>query len=102
MNTDQINKRFAELAGIHIDLDSDGQCSCGQFHSLTNPIPDYCADPRRVLEVMMKREDWMGDFGFEVFISPTGDYGVISVDIILDKTGQLALKAIEWMEERND
>ena len=44
----------------------------------------------------------MGDFGFEVFISPTGDYGVISVDIILDKTGQLALKAIEWMEERND
>jgi len=105
MTTDQINKRFAELAGIHyhtfpkakkykdifgnICLTNRGRkCLCGvRYNSrYKKPNPDYCADPRLVLEVMVEKGYWGKNWG-------------VTIEGMLDKTGILALKAIEWMEE---
>jgi hypothetical protein len=74
--------------------------------------PDYCADPRLVIEAMRERED------FIMFLKTTGSGGdmliltgktlpvdnvehreFVYLDLIMDKTGKLALLGIEWLKE---
>ncbi len=67
--------------------------------------PDYCADPRLVIEAMRKREDWRE---FYIWASDHGralDYNsqgtvFIRMSIAMDKTGKLAKLATEWIERR--
>jgi hypothetical protein len=93
MNTTEINKRFCELAGRH------PFSYYGTDDKLINEYPDFCAHPKLVLEVMMKREDWpeFRDANKEIFYTDLADY--VRVDYILNRTGQLALLAISWIEE---
>jgi hypothetical protein len=108
MTKEDINKRFAELAGIcwHeceyevVDGFTKWVCGkCNKSRNTSDPDPnDYCSDPRLVLEVMMKREDWHPffiDMGLPVM---KGHY-CIPIYWMLDKTGKFALKAIEFMEK---
>lgn len=118
MTPEQINKRFAELAGvpwhekasIKPDISPNGAvwvtlvvCSCGDEvfdcqWADHRKNPDFCADPRLVLEVMMKRRDWK-DFVWVVGIYKEQTNKIyICYDYIRDTTGLLALAAIEWME----
>jgi hypothetical protein len=124
MNAQDSNRRFAKAAGIcrhmvrnyslirdHREV-SPPTCSCRKTFftdvSLEMHIkrenPDFCADPRLVLEVMMKREDWLE------FWESTGwndaHFGEqelsIPISYILDTTGLLALKAISWLEKQTE
>ena len=112
MTTEQINRRFAELSEIswhELDDFKFGAyfCSC-RHQSPTREMlashikklnPDYCADPRLVLEVMMKRKD-SGSFISDLtwrYCNPA--HGFIE-NYLLDKTGKLVLAAIKWMEEK--
>ena len=110
MTTTEINKRFAELVGLcwHELLVKHGAitgCSCGENrHTLyyAHQNPDYCADSRLVLEVMKGRKDYLAflDSCLPPFTSSRAAVTAHWVDIFMDKTAQLALKAIEWMEEQ--
>lgn len=97
MTKDQINKRFAELAGIP---------TTGTWRSADSSVTwepfDYCKHPDLVLEEMKDRKDYF-DFintvGRAVPVFTTVEC-FIAVDLIMDKTGLLALLAIRWMEEK--
>lgn len=105
MTTTEINKRFAELTGIcwpEYDNSNWDICigsTCIDKSRISHP--DVCKNPDLVLEAMMKRK-YFGDF--VRYIYGCGDdveYEVcIPLDLILDKTGKLALAAIKWMEEK--
>ena len=91
------NRRFSELAGICKTCD-DKVCTLD---------PDCCTDytdPREVLRVMSKREDfsrWVAQIN-ALSIDEDGDLidNAIPVDLILDTTGKLRDLAIKWMEGR--
>ena len=91
MTTQEINKRFAELAGLY---HYDGELKIGIYHiSICNsdgPF-DFCAFPVKVLEVMMNRED-CHDF-LQTLDELIDDY-------MTDTNGLLAMKGIEWMEDK--
>jgi hypothetical protein len=117
------NRRFHELAGlcwheiIEQEVESESGvvsflCACGACYSRMDDFedhaaesnPDYAADPRLVLEVMKKREDWWlfsRLSGFWVIPFEAGEKIYLDTAYILDKTGKLRDKAIEWMEGRN-
>jgi len=103
VNKEQINKRFCELAGIHWHhyIEDDNFvliCSCGHktyFYENCCANPDFCDDPRLVLREMV-RLNCAGEF----MMYCTGVRGHVLITDMLDKTGQLALKAIKWMEEK--
>uniref|UniRef100_A0A6H1ZZ56 Uncharacterized protein n=1 Tax=viral metagenome TaxID=1070528 RepID=A0A6H1ZZ56_9ZZZZ len=79
------NREFAELLGL--PEDEDWMC----------PV-DFVVDPRFVLREMRKREDWP-EFAFkEMIFSNSGKCG-ISLNYILDTTGLLRNKAIEFLKE---
>jgi len=125
MTTEEINRRFAELAGMHyhtfpktkkykdifgnIRLTNRGRkCSCGVHYNsrYKKPNPNYCSDPRLVLEVMMKRDDWPkfllvvgSDRRWCEYLAGYEKRDTICIDYISNKTGQLVLAAIKWMEE---
>ena len=100
MNPEQINKRFAELAEIcwH-EWDSRYQsarckrCGVKRTDSTKHSHPDFCADPRLVLRVMVENPKWMVQFN-EL------PNCLLLIASMLDKTGKLALKAISFMEEK--
>ena len=105
------NKRFAELVGIcwcepeYYNEDIDKCHKCGAIYSTgrrSTAHPDFGADPRLVLEEMMKREDW-GGFSQFLFlkygIEMTGVTSIFTpIEYILNTTGLLRDKAIEWLE----
>jgi len=108
-----MNKRFAKLAKIpwHGWVKSKGfagECICGGVFNIhqsefDNHVGhknhDYATDPRLVLEAMMKRDDW-DDFQASFCIGTrSGEkmFWGVHVDYILDKTGKLRDKAIEWI-----
>jgi hypothetical protein len=105
MTTEEINKRFAELAGQNYsEFSSIGLDGKKYVHYF---LPDYCAHPDLVLEVMMKRDDWPkfllvvgSDRRWCEYLAGYEKRDTICIDYILNKTGQLALKAIKWMEEK--
>jgi len=98
MNTEEINERFSKLAGICWHRNENdyyfvgrggkvfSDCSkCGCRYS-EDDLPDYCANPVLVLEVMMKLGYWGENWG-------------VIIGSMLDKTGKIALEAIKWIEE---
>jgi hypothetical protein len=114
------NRRFAKLAGLPYftieHIDGEWVCGCGFKvlwedgkmaiqHLRSHNSPDYAADPRLVLEVMLSRKDgplFMARlmYGFEQPGVEAIDWdNNIDVDYILDTTGKLRDLAIEWMEK---
>jgi hypothetical protein len=114
MTTKEINKRFSELAGIcwHEIVQRDEYsctCSCGAVYAYGSSYlchnPNYCADPRLVLEVIPEKDT-------EEFINyildqetyrrpPTPmDFCLVLVGLFKNTTGLLALEGIEFMEGR--
>jgi len=99
MKPEEINERFAKAAGIKlhswITKGTDGKL-------YTHSSPDFCADPRLVLEVMDK------NLGGRLFyaklmyhgdnVEARDDDGYISRYYMTDKSGLLALKAAEYLE----
>lgn len=80
-------------------------CSCGSCYSFRDHIkkhiaesnPDYCDDPRLVIEVMRKREDWDE---FCIFVEQKCWYDAYPwIDLFMDKTGKLRDLALEWLEK---
>lgn len=76
---------------------------CDEFEPAPNP--DYCGDPRLVLEAM--RERYKDDeYGFSHFLFYLPIYGTYPhllrefSDLIMDKTGKLALLALEWLGQQ--
>jgi hypothetical protein len=110
---DPRNKKFAELCGIfwhepktQRNINLGWKCSCGE-HNCRFVNPDYISDPRLVLNEMVKRPDWrIGDSsGFISQIGIPSLHGVrlfdnVKIEYILDTTGLLLDKGIEFMEER--
>lgn len=97
------NRRLAELFGIcWIDvnnLDDEGIClKCGKAYE-SHSNPDFAADPRLVLREMMKREDWMYFHESIGCLDPEHRYlDAVLIDYILDQTGLLRDRAVEWLE----
>lgn len=99
------NQRFAKLAGIcwhEFDPDYDVRCrKCGDYVDDGNP--DFAAEPWRVLEVMMAREDWIEFADAHFLISTIDINGVteyaVQIDYIRDRTGKLRNAAIVFFGE---
>jgi hypothetical protein len=105
MTPEQINKEFAELAGIcwH-ELNLEEYCpKCGKSfrgYYLDSPNPDFCADPRLVLKVMKRDYDtWLRFLTWlDKWYLPTNldSFGLL----LLDTTGKLALAAIAFLGKK--
>lgn len=103
-----LNKRFAELAGIpwHSDIHVDNYtttCSCGEvipFGHAKCINPDF-SDPREVLKVMNDIDNRNRTRPDERFVNNLGtmEYEVIPVSLILTP-GALRDAAIKFMEEK--
>lgn len=109
-------RELAGLLGIcwhQIEIDIPLiSCSCGQvWHGsvdvkeANNHIsrnPDF-RDPRVVLREMRKRKDWykflLSIGGFNCYRQETEE--MIPMKYILDDTGMLAKKALEWLRRIN-
>ena len=65
-------------------------------------VPDYCADPRLVIEAMRERDDWQ-EFGTHYLllagVKNIWEFG-IPLDLMMNREGALALLALEWIEGR--
>ena len=64
--------------------------------------PDYCADPRLVIEAMQEREDWP-KFVYYIassHLSTILDSTYAVINLIMDRTGELAKLATEWLKEK--
>jgi hypothetical protein len=103
MTTTEINKRLAELAGIcwhkwdEVSFFVMGCTKCGlKGDPNKHPNPDFCADPRLVLEVMKTKCLFMNDL-FRECVYHGMDWFLFTY--ILDTTGKLALAAIGFLEE---
>lgn len=104
---DDINRRLHEALGkcwhevIAIATSRFGYaespiCKCGAWNCQV-PNPDYCADPRLVIEAMREREKFK-EFIYFV-LGPYGDVFNL-LDLIMDTTGKLRDAAIEFIEGR--
>lgn len=89
------------------DTLADFKCyNCGltqeirEYGEEYNPNPDYCADPRLVIEVMMEREDWLEFAAHYLIVDVHSQEDGIQIDLIMDKTGKLAKLAIEWLGKK--
>ena len=60
------------------------------------PNPNYCDDPRLVLEAMRGREDW---HCFQQWAYARMRFSGFVI-VIMDKTGLLAEDALEWLGEK--
>jgi hypothetical protein len=81
-------------------------CRCGQWlWYFDAPVewgnPNYCADPRLVIEVMREKEDFVRFIRFlsKGMIEPAQS-SFICIDLMMDKTGKLAELAIEWLAQK--
>ncbi len=94
------NREFAELCGVNPTKVENAIV----FPGTMDKWPDFAADPRLVLREMMKREDW-----WKFILSIWDDYPTIEesthrffTNYIIDTTGLLRDKAIEWMKGRGE
>jgi len=117
MKVDQ-NQKFAEMVGVEVDNICDGNLLTDECLTISEPecldcskrkpiYPDYAADPRLVLREMMKRKDWPRFLDSIDGMHNCYDYGQeivwrdwIEVKYLLDTTGKLRDKAIEWLKGR--
>ncbi len=97
MTSNEINNRFGELSEIKPERINGLNMYSQEVDRLE--YPNFCRDPRLVLEVMMKRKDWPH---FQMTLFKETAHGRIAdcIPIIYmkDTTGLLALKGIEWLE----
>ena len=104
--TQEINRKLHEALGRcwhEPAANKPWYCmKCKDYFHHTNP--DYCADPRLVIEAMMERKDWplFLDYVGGDYYPPAdplaGNISLIDCNLILDKTGKLRDAAIEWLE----
>lgn len=108
--TQEINRRLHEALGkCWHEPASNFRCYCHKCgktiprDGVTGNIirPDYCTDPRLVIEAMMEKWIWDKFAGSlcERNKRQVGNYN-ISLDLIMDKTGKIAKLAIDWLEGR--
>lgn len=95
------NRRLAELLGIEVCL---GDRWDYELKAYVPRCPDFASDPRLVLREMIKRKDWEDFFclvGNRTSNRPWGEgfTELILFNYILDETGLLRDKAIEFLEE---
>jgi hypothetical protein len=100
MTTEQINRRFSELAGIqpilHDRYDKNGCLVQDEI------FKDYCAHPDLVLDVMMPMEGFGDYLAYLCATNYNQCLGaLVPVEYMRDKTGKFALLAIKWMEEND-
>ena len=87
----------------YIEYEQDRIVKCvhcekqGSQSDLSNP--DYAADPRLVLREMMKREDYKRFLGSIRVDLNYDDVPYIEIFYIMDTTGELRDRAIEWLEK---
>jgi hypothetical protein len=87
MTTTEINRQLHEALGKY------------WFKHCPQENPDYCADPRLVIEAMRRRDEDK-DFLVDIVEKNNRYPPFFIVDLIMDKTGRLANLAIEWLETR--
>ena len=116
--TQEINKAFHEAAGkcahkweVDKYWKSRGAtvfyCKCGASYEQGVPkptVPDYADDPRLVIEVMREiglYEKFASTICFSTSASVTpGEIYWINIDLIMDRTGKLAVSATEWLNQQ--
>ena len=87
----------------YIEYEQDRIVKCvhcekqGSQSDLSNP--DYAADPRLGLREMMKREDYKRFLGSIRVDLNYDDVPYIEIFYIMDTTGELRDRAIEWLEK---
>ena len=108
-----LNREFAELVGVQwheqVSTKEDGYgCSCGFLtyfggmygeHIRDNSNPDYAADPRLVLreiDRLKKRESFIN---YLLRTENTWSILDMAFDFMIDTTGKLTKKAIEFLKE---
>ena len=111
LSNDEVNQRLHKAFGycVHEMVKDSSKyfswfccAECKYMASEPSRSPNYCANPLLVLREMRER----GDFGRWVSVvnglSINEDgyllNDVIPIDLILDTTGKLARKALEWVE----
>jgi len=114
----ELNRKLHEAFGHEVHECVEGnwdvpfRCSCGfttndpeeMFKHLdSNPVPDYCADPRLVIREMEAAGRLKGflDYGAGMYFDKDehlDEAFLVWVDLILDTTGKLARLALEWLK----
>ena len=119
--TQEINKAFHEALGkkdwhelrenpayLFDERAPASLCSCGKtvndFADWKHDNPDYCSDARLVIEAMRERNEDTEFIWFAVAVYPHNlKYKECAItDLIMDKTGKLAVLAYEWLNHNND
>jgi hypothetical protein len=117
MTLTEKNRAVCEMLGIVHTVHPIGQagygCSCGfnsnfpsvMFDHIQNSIPDFCADPVSLLREMMKRGDWLGDYGFRETFHEDDDGDACTpeqrmAELLTDQTGKLLEAAWEFLKGR--
>ena len=112
MEAQEINRRLHEALGKcwheteRRYVAGDIKSVCKKCNAYGFPIlqsnPNYCADPRLVIEAMIGRRDWIK---FLKHITNHCMSGYASInnftrDRIMDRTGKLAVLATEWINKQ--
>lgn len=111
---DDINRRLHEALEekcwheFEYDPDFENEtywtCKCGikTTDNANYSNPDYCADPRLVIEAMRERNEDSTFITYVVTQHPYkykyAEYAI--VDLMMNREGALALLALEWIEGR--
>jgi len=92
------NTRYSIFSGCRIY--SYGSCPCGKWYCEAKN-PDYCADPRLVIEAM-REHCCLLDFLMYAGFFPQDGHADESwlIEYIMDKTGKLTKLATEWLKEQ--
>ena len=99
------NKRICQILGIewHEELDPDGYCSCGQYHTVTNPVPvnpNFTTDAGKV-QLLREIRKLPNHKEFLYFLTRKSTMVIEEINNILrdyieDTTGKLLDAFLEW------
>jgi hypothetical protein len=114
-NITELSREFCRQNNLPWDevVDSDGYCSCGQYHSspLAYLMGAKCprtadfTDARNVLDVCRGWKDYRLfmatlQYGPDQGVEAIDWDGSIDVDLITDRTGKLLRMAVEWKDNK--
>ena len=104
------NKYFAELAGVdwhEFNAESRGiyQCVCTEEFQTESELRrhckrrnnDYAGDPRKVLALMIRRQDWDRFCQFSLKGEKVLNEMLIPLKLVVDRTGETRELAIKWL-----
>ena len=104
-----LNREFARLVGLcwhEYDTETLNCIHCEKvMWRKDSNNPDYAADPRLALREMVKRKDWpefRHKIGTVMRIIKDKPAILVNIDYILDTTGLLRNKAIEFLKEKEN